>query len=567
MVITGISASPGVAIGKAFVYGNHKEVVIEKTKIDSVEKEIKKLEDAISKSREELSALREDTLKNLGEEKAQIFDAHLLLLDDPEIKKQVCSMITNDMVNSAYALDTVTKTFVSIFEAMDDAYMKERVADIKDVYSRVTRHILGIESVDLSRVDNGAIIVAHDLTPSETATLNKDAVLGFITNIGGKTSHSAIMARTMEVPAIVGLGNITEVVKNDDLLVFDGEQGQVYINPDQSILDEFQKIKTEQENRKQELSKFKGVESVTLDNHSVKLGGNIGHLKDMDSFEANDAEAVGLYRTEFLFMDKSQMPSEQEQYEIYSSIVKRLDNKECIFRTLDIGGDKNLDYLDIGHEENPFLGYRAIRICLDDKELFKAQLRAMLRTSTQGNIGIMFPMISSVNELLEAKSILEQAKQELIAQGISVGTYKVGMMIEIPSAAIMSDILANHVDFFSIGTNDLTQYTCAVDRMNEKVAHLYDPFNPGLLRLINMVAKNGLAKGVEVAMCGSMAHDPLLVPLFVGMGLTELSMSPMHVLTTRKLVRGLNFNECKKHVEKVLELGTSEQVKEYLKTV
>ncbi len=564
MTYEGISASPGIAIGRAFIYDNKKTLKIEKESISNCASEFDKLQNALDISREEIKTIREQTLLKLGEEKAQIFDAHLLLLDDPEILSQVKNQVENDKVSVAWALEQVTNNFIQLFEAMDDEYMRERAADINDVFFRVKRHLLGLKNMDLSLLEEEVILIAHDLTPSETATMNKDSVLGFVTNIGGKTSHSAIMARTMEIPAVVGVSNITNIVNEDDLIVFDGTEGKVYINPDVSILDDFKKRKEAILENKNELQKLKGIESKTQDGRKVEIAGNIGQLQDMDSFDANDAEAVGLYRTEFLFMDREHMPTEEEQFQVYSKIVKRLNGKECIFRTLDIGGDKKLPYLDIGNEENPFLGYRAIRICLDDKELFKAQLRAILRTSEIGNIGIMFPMISNLNELLEAKKVLEEAKGELLSSGHKLGVVKIGMMIEVPSAALISDILAKEVDFFSIGTNDLTQYSCAVDRMNEKIAHLYDAFNPGLIRLIDIVAKNSKENNVKLCMCGSMAHDPLLLPLFVGMGFDELSMSPLHVLPARKQLVGLNYEDCKKLRNKILGLGMSSEIRKTL---
>ncbi len=566
MTYKGISASPGIAIGRAFLYDNSLNLQIEKREIASFDIEVERLKEAILKSKKEILDIRNKTLEKLGEEKAQIFDAHVLLLEDPEILSQVKSMMSADRVSPEWALEQVTQNFINIFEAMDDEYMKERASDIKDVFNRVKRHLLGMKNMDLSLLEEEIILVAHDLTPSETATMNKDSVLGFLTNIGGRTSHSAIMARTMEIPAVVGVSNITDIVKEDDLIVFDGEEGKVYINPSKEILDQFKQRKEQLNSHKVELEKFIGMKSLTADNKEIEIAGNIGQLQDLDSFERNDAESVGLYRTEFLFMDREQTPTEEEQYQVYSKIVQRLNGKECIFRTLDIGGDKKLPYLNIAHEENPFLGYRAIRICLDNKELFKSQLRAILRTSEIGPIGIMFPMISNLEELLEAKSVLSEAQNELISEGKKIrDNISIGMMIEIPSSALLSDIFAKHVDFFSIGTNDLTQYTCAVDRMNEKISHLYDPFNPGLLRLIEIVSKAASENKVKLAMCGSMAHDELLVPLFIAMGFDELSMSPMHVLPTRKLISKLSTDSCKNLLSQVMKMGSSKEIIKELK--
>ena len=565
MNFEGISASPGIAIGRAFLYDNELNYEIEKREITDFDHEVERLKSSIAEAKEEILSIREKTLEKLGEEKAQIFDAHILLLEDPEILSQVRTMMGTDRVSPEWALNKVTQNFIDIFEAMDDEYMRERASDIRDVFSRVKRHLLGLKNMDLSLLKDEVILIAHDLAPSETATMNKDSVLGFITNIGGKTSHSAIMARTMEIPAVVGVSNITNIVKDDDLVVFDGSEGKIYINPSKDLLKSFEVKKEEFQKQKSELSSFVGVKSQTRDGRLVEVAGNIGQLQDLDSFEKNDAEAVGLYRTEFLFMDRDRMPSEEEQFQVYSKIVKRLNGKECIFRTLDIGGDKKLPYLNVAEEENPFLGYRAIRICLNDIDLFKTQLRAILRTSTMGKIGIMFPMISNLEELLKAKSILEETKSELLSDGHQLSNdIKVGMMIEVPSSALISDILAKHVDFFSIGTNDLTQYTCAVDRMNEKISHLYDPFNPGLLRLIQMVAKASKDHGVKLAMCGSMAHDPLLVPVFLGMGFDELSMSPMHVLPTRKLISELDTSNCRELVSEIMNIGESNKIKETL---
>jgi phosphotransferase system enzyme I (PtsI) len=551
-------------MGKAYVL-NNEALQISKGKIQDINLEIEKFSSAIEKAKIEITKIREVTLEKMGSEKAQIFDAHLLLAEDPEIKKQVINKIETEKVNCSWALKEVTDQFINLFNSMEDEYMKERASDIKDVFTRVQFHIAGIQSNDLSLLDKDVIIVAHDLTPSQTAVMNKNHVLGFITEIGGKTSHSAIMARTMEIPAVVGLGEISDKVKNEDFILFDGSSGQVYINPTQEIINEFNQKKKKEAEVKAKLDSLVGQESITLDGHKVEIAGNIGTYNDLDSFEKNDAESVGLYRTEFLFMDRSSMPSEQEQYEAYSKIIKRLNGKRCIIRTLDIGGDKKLDYLDIGEEENPFLGYRAIRVCLKDKDLFKAQLRALLRASVHGPIGIMFPMISSLEELLEAKAVLEECKTELSKENQQYNhEILVGMMIEIPAAAVMTDVLANHVNFFSIGTNDLTQYTCAVDRMNEKIEKLYDPFHPGLLRLIHMTIKNANEKNIMPAMCGSMAHIKELVPLFLGMGLHEFSMSPLHVLPTRELIRALNYQDCKGLVEKIMTCGSAHEVKNTL---
>lgn len=557
----GISASPGIAMGKAYLI-NEDKIDIQKEDAPNSDLEMAKFQEARDNSAQEIQKIKEITFAKMGKEKSDIFEAHLLLLNDPEIIKQTQNLVIKEKVTSLWAIDQISKNFIALFESMDDEYMKERAADIKDVFTRVKRHLLGLKTQDLSLIDQDVILVSHDLTPSQTAIMNKKFVLGFITDVGGKTSHSAIMARTMEIPAVVGVENISQIIKDDDILIFDGSTGDVFINPDDKTIKKYEVLKDSEKKQRKELDELLGQESITLDGHHVEIAGNIGTLHDLDSFEKNDAESVGLYRTEFLFMDRTSMPSEQEQFEAYTKIIKRLDGKQCIIRTLDIGGDKKLDYLDIGQEENPFLGYRAIRICLNQPEIFKPQLRALLRASVFGPIGIMFPMISSLEELLDAKRILQECKDELKLEGSEFSdNILTGMMIEVPSAALMTDILAKHVDFFSIGTNDLTQYSCAVDRMNEKIEKLYNPFHPGLLRLIHMTIKNAKDHNIMPAMCGSMAHIPELVPLFLGMGLHEFSMSPMHVLPTRKLIRSLNYKECTEIVEKVLQCGSAQEVK------
>lgn len=564
-MITGIAASPGIAIGTALKIEEH-ELNIEKKAITDIDFEINSLKEAIKSSRVEISKIKYITEEKLGHESAMIFDAHLMILDDPEVYLQTVQAIEKDLVNASWALKATTDNFIAIFSALDDDYMKERASDIKDVFTRVLKHLEGIESIDLSLIEKDVILVANDLTPSQTATMNKSAVLGFLTTIGGKTSHSAIMARTLEVPAVVGVEGITDKVNNDDVIIFDGNTGQVMINPSDELMLEYRKKQEEELVMKQELRTLLHVEPETEDGHKIELAGNIGTVQDIDSLHNNGATSVGLYRTEFLFMDRASMPNEQEQYDAYSNVFKKLEGKECVIRTLDIGGDKNLPYLKIDKEENPFLGHRAIRICLDNKDLFKTQLKAILRASIHGNVSIMFPMISSYEELMEAKSVLEEAKLELRNNNIEYShSVKVGIMIEVPSAALMADILAKEVDFFSLGTNDLTQYTCAVDRINPKVEHLYDPFNPGLLRLIRNVAIAAKDNNISISICGSMAHIPELLPFFISCGIDKLSMSPIHVLGTKKLIRSLNAKKSQQLTDKLLGLPSAKEIKELLK--
>jgi phosphotransferase system enzyme I (PtsI) len=562
-MIKGTSASPGVVIGKALLI-NEEELVIPKY-LSTFELEEARIGQAISAAKLELIALREKTLITLGEDKAQIFDAHMMILEDPELLKQTLRRIKKESVNAEFALNEVAMQFIAVFEGMEDPYLRERASDVRDVTSRLLYTLLKKKKVSLESLSEPVILIAHDLTPSQTASMDRKNVLGFLTDIGGKTSHTAIMARTLEIPAIVGLGNITTVVKNGDCIAFDGEKGEAMINPTPSEIELFNIRHAHFVALKKEQDLMIGLESITLDGVHVELAGNIGTPHDLTALHRNDAEAVGLYRTEFLFMDRTSMPTEDEQYHAYSEVIKGLKGKNCIIRTLDIGGDKKLDYLDIGDEANPFLGYRAIRICLKEPELFKTQLRALLRASVHGPLSIMFPMISSLEEVVSVKKIWNEAKAECDAASVAYSdNIKLGIMIEIPSAAILSDILIEHVDFFSIGTNDLTQYTCAVDRMNEKIEHLYNPYNPGLLRLMYMTIKNARAKNKMVGICGSMAHQKDLVPLFVGMGVSELSMSAMHILSTRKIIRGLKKVECEKLVTEFLKLGTADEVKKLL---
>lgn len=559
-MLRGICASPGIVIGKAFLF-NQEELSIQCRK-STYEKEEIRFQAALETARKELSELRDRTFKEQGNDKAQIFEAHLLFLEDPELVDQTLSQIKNESVNAEWALDQVAKKFIATFESMKDPYMRERAIDIKDVTSRILRILLKKDENLTSSIQEPVVLITHDLTPSQTASLNKKHILGFLTDIGGKTSHSAIMARTLGIPAIVGLGQITNHIKQGDEVAFDAESGIVILNPSSEEKNELLVKRKNHESQKQEYQKLRGLPSKTQDHFHIELAANIGTPFDLDSFFDNDAEAVGLYRTEFLFMDRTTMPTEDEQYMAYSHVIKGLKGKNCIIRTLDIGGDKKLDYLPIPAEANPFLGYRAIRLCLQEPEIFRTQLKALLRSSQHGPLSVMFPMISSLEELIEAKNIWQECKQELNNKKISFSNeIKIGMMIEVPSAAIISDILINHVDFFSIGTNDLTQYTCAVDRMNEKIEHLYNSYNPGLLRLIHKTIMSARAQNKMVGICGSMAHQKDLVPLFVGMGVSELSMSPMYILPTRKIIRSLNKKECEKLIDEFLTMGTADEIK------
>lgn len=563
-MMKGIGASPGIAIGKALVV-EESEIVIEKKSISDIDSELKKLSDAVLISKEELTKVKEKVAQEVGEEEAEIFGAHLLVLEDPEFIGEAENKIKNENINAEYALNEVKDMFVSIFESMDNAYMKERAADVKDVTNRVLRHILGIKVVDLSSLSDEIVLVAHDLTPSDTATMDKVKVLGFLTDIGGRTSHTAIMSRTLEIAAIVGLSDVTKQVNDGDMIIFDGDVGEVYINPDQKLIEEYEEKKRLFEEEKKALEELKGKESVTLDGKRVELAGNIGTPNDVEGLIKNDAEGVGLYRTEFLYMNNDKFPEEETQYEAYKAVLEGMKGKPVVIRTLDIGGDKKLSYFEMEEEMNPFLGYRAIRLCLDRTDIFKTQLRALYRSSVHGKLRIMFPMISSLEELLKAKEICEEVKSELRDENIAYSDdVEVGMMIEIPSAAIISDVLAKHVDFFSIGTNDLIQYTCAVDRMNQKISYLYNQFNPAVLRLINLVIKNAHAEGKWVGMCGESAGDQKMIPILLGFGLDEFSMSPISILRARRLVTSVSQADMKKLSDEILGLTRAEEIEAYM---
>ena len=561
----GTGASPGIALGRALVI-EHSELVIEKKTIENIDKEIQKLESAVKVSKEELTKVKEKALAELGEHEAEIFEAHLLVLEDPELIGSAISKIRDEKVNADYALNEIKEIFVAMFESMDNEYMRERAADIKDVTNRVLRHILGIKVVALAELDEEVVLIAHDLTPSDTATMNKNMVLGFLTDIGGRTSHTAIMARTLEIAAVVGLNDITKKVKDGDYIVFNGDTGEVIVNPDEETKAKYASLKEEFEEYRKSLELLKGQASITTDGRHVELAGNIGSPNDVEGLIKNDAEGVGLYRTEFLYMDKEDsFPTEEEQYEAYKAVLEGMNNKPIVIRTLDIGGDKELPYFEMEAEMNPFLGYRAIRLCLDRKDIFKTQLRALYRASVHGKLRIMFPMISSLEELLDAKEVIKEVLKELDAENIAYSNdVEVGMMIEIPSAAVISDVLAKHVDFFSIGTNDLIQYTCAVDRMNQKISHLYNQFNPAVLRLIKMVIDNAHKEGKWVGMCGESAGDQRMIPILLGFGLDEFSMSPISILPARKLITSLSYADMQKFADEVLAMGTAKEIKEYV---
>lgn len=562
-MLVGKSASQGVAIGKALVL-KPQEIKIETGTITQVEEELKRFKEALTVSAEEIRALHARVLETLGNDKAQIFEAHQMILEDPELTDSIEGMIRNDKVKATKAVNDVAQNFISMFEAMGQEYMRERALDVRDVTQRILRNLLGIKVQDLSTLDHPVILVANDITPSQMASVNLKFVQGIITEIGGKTSHTAIMARTLELPAVVGLKEATTAIKDGEMVVIDGEAGEVHRSPSPEAISRFENKKEKERRSKQELLQYVGQKSETLDHREVILEANIASAMDLDSVIKNDAQGIGLFRTEFIYMDRTTAPSENEQFEIYKNVLERMEGKPCVIRTLDVGGDKNISYLKIPKEENPFLGLRAIRYCLKNTETFKIQLRALLRASVHGQLHIMFPMISNLDEILKAKALLNEAREELALKGTKVAEVKTGIMIEIPSAAVIADILAQHVDFFSIGTNDLIQYVCAVDRMNENVHELYDPFHPAVLRLIQQVIEAGHKANIEVGMCGEMASNESLTEVLLGMGLTHFSMAPSGILRTRKKIRNSQFAEAKKLTEKVLKLPSSTEIKKFL---
>lgn len=564
-MLIGKSASHGIAIARALVL-DHVEIKLEEGKASNHDLEIERFNFALRSSQEELEVLYQRTLSTLGEDKAQIFEAHGFILQDPELIEGIHLEIKETSCFATYAVSIVAKRFIDMFEAMDNEYMRERALDIKDVSSRVIRKLLGINTVDLSNLPHDVILVAQDITPSQMAGIDLSHTQGIVTEIGGKTSHTAIIARTMELPAVVGLTGATRFIKSEDLLIVDGETGEVFVNPDQAILQSYQDKRDRLKGLQAELFTLKEVPSVTKDGRRIHLEANIASPLDIPSVLRNGADGIGLFRTEFVFMDREKAPSEEEQFLIYKKVLEGMENKPVVIRTLDIGGDKHLPYLQIPKEENPFLGFRAIRYCLQDRPLFKNQLRALLRASVYGNLSIMFPMISGLEEIEAAKAVLDECKNELTNEGLSVAQkIRVGIMIEIPAAAIMADALAARVDFFSIGTNDLIQYVCAVDRMNENIHSLYDPFHPGVLRLIDLVIKAGERHKIEVAMCGEMAANEALTEILLGMGLTHFSMAPGSLLKTKKGLLEMSFTEAEKISKEALNLPSGNAIRDFIR--
>ncbi|TGJ60715.1 phosphoenolpyruvate--protein phosphotransferase [Ligilactobacillus ruminis] len=552
-MLKGIAASDGIAAAKAYMLVQ-PDLSFSETSIDDPEAEIKRLDDAVEASKSELELIKQKATENLGEEEAQVFEAHLTILADPELLGQIKDKIKNDKVNAEAALKSVTDMFIEMFEAMtDNAYMQERAGDIRDVTKRIMSHLLGVTLPNPALIQEEVVIVAHDLTPSDTAQLDRNYVKGFITDIGGRTSHSAIMSRTLEIPAVVGSGSATTDIQEGEMVIIDGINGDALVDPTDAELADYKQKAAEFAAQKEEWARLKDAKSVSADGKEVLLGANIGTPDDVLGANDNGAEAVGLFRSEFLYMNSNELPTEDEQYEAYKAALEGMSGKQVVVRTMDIGGDKELPYLPLPEEQNPFLGYRDIRICLDRQDIFRTQLRALLRASKYGRLAIMFPMIATVQEFKDAKAIFEEEKANLVASGVEVSDdIQVGMMMEIPAAAMIADKLAKYADFFSIGTNDLIQYSMAADRGNERVSYLYQPYNPSILRLIKNIIDASHKEGKWTGMCGEMAGDQIAVPLLLGLGLDEFSMSATSILKTRSLIKKLDSKEMKELADKAV---------------
>ncbi|WP_410767697.1 phosphoenolpyruvate--protein phosphotransferase [Fontibacillus sp. BL9] len=558
--IDGIAASAGVAIAAAFKL-EHPDYTVKRQKGDDPAAELARLEEALATSQQELEAIKERTLQELGEKKAEIFESHLLILNDPELLTPVRDKITAEKVSAEYALDETSKQFISMFENMKSAYLRERAADMRDVTKRVLTHLLGLSYVNPAEISEEVIVIAEDLTPSDTAQLNRKYVKGFTTNIGGRTSHSAIMARSLEIPAVVGTKDVLAQVNTGDVIIVDGLDGVVIVNPAPEVLEEYKTKRDNHLRQIEEWKKLREIPTVSKDGVHVELAANIGTPNDVTGVLENGGEGVGLYRTEFLYMGRSELPSEEVQFNAYKTVLEKMEGKPVVVRTLDIGGDKELPYLDLPKEMNPFLGFRAVRLCLERTDIFRTQLRALLRASTYGNLRIMFPMIATLDEFRQAKALLLEEKEKLVSEGIAVSdSIQLGIMVEIPSTAVLADQFAKEVDFFSIGTNDLIQYTMAADRMNERVSYLYQPYNPAILRLVKMVIDAAHKEGRWAGMCGEMAGDATAIPLLLGLGLDEFSMSATSILPARSQISMLSKAEMKDLADQALQKQTAQEV-------
>ncbi|MBK0040868.1 MULTISPECIES: phosphoenolpyruvate--protein phosphotransferase [unclassified Leuconostoc] len=563
----GIAASNGVAIAKAYLLVD-PDLSFDKKTINDVTAEQARVDDALKASSEDVTLIKSKAEKNLGASEAQVFEAHLMVLADPEMSGAIKQKIADEKVNAETAVKEVTDMYISMFEAMtDNEYMQERAADIRDVTKRIMSHLLHVSLPNPALIDEEVVLVSKDLTPSDTAQLDRQFVKGILTDLGGRTAHASIMARTLEIPAVVGSDVATKEIAAGDLVIVDGLTGDVIADPDDDTLATYQKKADDYLAQRAEWAKLKDEQSVSADGKEFVVGANIGSPKDMAAVLDNGSEGIGLYRTEFLYMESDHLPTEDEQFEAYKAVVEKMGDKPVTVRTMDIGGDKHLSYWQLPEEENPFLGYRAIRISLDQTEIFRTQLRALLRASAFGNLWIMFPMIATLGEFRAAKKIYVEERTKLEESGVKVGDIKLGIMIEIPAAAMLADKFAKEVDFFSIGTNDLIGYTMAADRGNDRVAYLYQPYNPSILRLINNVIAAAHNEGKFVAMCGEMAGDPIAVPVLMGMGLDEFSMSAPSVLQTRSLMKKLDTTKMAELAQQALDAETNDEVIALVKEV
>lgn len=559
-MLKGKGVSNGIGIGNAIILENDK-IEVTQFKIENPKKEVEFFYAAFNKVIEETKEL----INNLTGTEREIMQAYLTILEDPTLTAETINMIENEQYNAGYATEAGFNKIAQVFKSMDDSYMAARAADIEDMKNRVLAKIVGKELVNLGKIQPNTIIIAKELTTSDTAKLNLNNVSGIITELGGITSHVSIMARTHEIPAILGIDNINKKFKNNDLIAMNGDTGEIYINPTEEEINNFKELEIRINNEKLDLKKYKSDKTVTIDNYKVELVANIGVPEDSNLAIENTAEGIGLFRSEFLYMNSDSLPTEEEQFIAYKKVAENMNGKPVIIRTLDVGGDKDIKYLNLKKEENPFLGYRAIRISLDNQELFKTQLRALLRASSYGKIYIMLPMISSIEELRKAKEIIEEVKEELENKNMGFDKdLKVGIMIEIPSAALMAKDLADECDFFSIGTNDLIQYTTAVERGNSKIEKLYTKYHPAVIKLIKMAIDGAHSAGKWCGMCGEAAGDSLYIPLILGLGLDEFSMNPSKILKARKIISNLSYKECKTLANKVLEINTATEIEDLL---
>ena len=562
----GTGASAGIGIGRAVIV-EEKELVIKRETVTDPASEIQRFKGALEVSMKQTEALAEDLGKRVGEKEAEILKGHIMLLSDPMLVGEIETNIQNECMNAEYAIESVCTMYADMFASMGDELMQQRATDMRDIKTRMQKVLLGVASVDIAALPAGSVIVAKDLTPSMTAGINPANVTGIITELGGRTSHSAILARALEIPAVVALGGILEQVKDGDMAVLDGTEGTVLINPDDAVLAEYQNKRDAFLKEKKDLEQYIGKPSVTKDGVSVELVGNIGKPEDVDKVLQYDGEGVGLFRTEFLFMDRDSMPTEEEQFEAYRKVAVALDGKPVIIRTLDIGGDKEIPYMGLEKDENPFLGYRAVRFCLDRKDdVYRPQLRALLRASAYGNIKIMVPLVTCIEEYRQVKALVHEIMAELDREGIAYNkNIQLGIMVETAAASLIADIFAKEVDFFSIGTNDLTQYTMSVDRGNDKVSYLYSTFNPAVMRSIKRIITCAREAGIMVGMCGEAASDPMMIPLLLAFGLNEFSMSPSAILRARKMVTQYDTRELQAVADKAMSFATTAEVENYMR--